>query len=175
MNARFRLFAVLAVLFLSMATIHADLTVTILHNNDGESQLLNAGSGLEEYGGAARFVTLVNQIKGQSINPIMLSSGDNFLAGPEFAASMNDGVYYDAEVLNAIGYNAIVIGNHDFDFGPDVLADFIGAVDSSIPYLSANLDFSGEANLDALVGTRIFKSVQVNADGLATIIWQHLK
>ncbi len=33
----------------------AAFQLTILHNNDGESQLVNAGSGLEDYGGAARF------------------------------------------------------------------------------------------------------------------------
>ncbi|MEM9288113.1 MAG: bifunctional metallophosphatase/5'-nucleotidase, partial [Pseudomonadota bacterium] len=102
--------------------------MTILHNNDGESQLVDAGSGLEQFGGAARFVTLVNQIRTQregAGNAVLtLSSGDNILPGPEFNASLNDGIFYDAQVLNAIGYDAIALGNHDFDFGPDLLADF---------------------------------------------------
>ena len=38
----------------------ADFQITILHNNDGESQLVDAGSGLEDFGGAARFKTLVD-------------------------------------------------------------------------------------------------------------------
>ena len=33
-------------------------TLTVLHNNDGESQLVNAGSGLEDFGGVARFARL---------------------------------------------------------------------------------------------------------------------
>src|SRR5262245_11868655 len=40
--------------------------LVILHNNDGESQLLAAGRGLEDFGGAARFVTLVKQQRDQA-------------------------------------------------------------------------------------------------------------
>lgn len=135
-------------------------TLNILHNNDGESQLINAGSDLESYGGIDRFVSLVRDRKriahSNEWTPITISSGDNFLAGPEFNASFvtrgsEDPVYYDAIGLGNIGYNAIVIGNHDFDFGPTVLAEFISAVDADVPYLSANLDMSAEEDLQELV------------------------
>jgi 5'-nucleotidase len=33
--------------------------------------------------------------------------------------------FYDSIALDLVGYDAIIIGNHDFDFGPEVLADFI--------------------------------------------------
>ncbi|MEQ8661511.1 MAG: bifunctional metallophosphatase/5'-nucleotidase, partial [Gammaproteobacteria bacterium] len=59
-----------------------------------------------------------------------------------------------ADALHAIGYDAITLGNHDFDFGPAVLGDFISYYDSiggSASFLSANLDFSGEAALQSLV------------------------
>ena len=85
----------------------------------------------------------------------MLSSGDNFLAGIAFNASLNRGLdqpYYDAIVLDSLDYDAICIGNHDFDFGPDVLEKMITDFQVSMPpYLSANLDFSGEPGLQALV------------------------
>ena len=45
--------------------------------------------------------------------------------------------------------DAICLGNHDFDFGPDVTADFINSVGNA-PFLSANLDFSGEPALNSL-------------------------
>jgi 5'-nucleotidase len=151
--------------------------LTVLHNNDGESQLIDAGSGLEDFGGAARFATLVQNLKFEathgSRNPnltpggkrgvIMLSSGDNFLAGPEFNASLEKGVaFYDTIAMDLIGYDAAAIGNHEFDFGPDVLADFIEGFVGPLPFVSANLDFSGEPNLQQLVdaGT-IVKSVVV--------------
>lgn len=143
-------------------------SLTVLHNNDGESQLINAGSGLENFGGAARFTSVVKNLRNTATTDgvVTLSSGDNFLAGPEFTASLNDGVFYDARVLNQIGYDAIDLGNHDFDFGPDVLADFIDAVDDDITYLSSNLDFSGEAALQGLADAgRIAPSVVVEKGG----------
>jgi 5'-nucleotidase len=82
----------------------------------------------------------------------MVSSGDNFLAGPEFNASLDKGApFYDTIAMDLIGYDAVAIGNHDFDFGPDVLADFVEGFERTQPtYLSANLDYSGEPRLQAL-------------------------
>jgi 5'-nucleotidase len=137
--------------------------LTVLHNNDGESQVINAGSGLEDFGGAARFQTVVDNLKwdaahgpwtqrGAKRAAVMISSGDNFLAGPEFNASLTNGVpFYDTIAMGLIGYDAVNLGNHDFDFGPDVLADFLDGFGVAPPYVSANLDFSGEPRLQAYV------------------------
>lgn len=134
----------------------ADFTLTILHNNDGESQLIDAGSGLEDFGGVAKFKTLVDTQRAEAVasgnGVLMLSSGDNFLAGPEFNASLEKGIpFYDAIAIEAIGYDAISLGNHDFDFGPDVLVDFLNSYTTAPRYLNANLDFSGEPGLQAFV------------------------
>jgi 2',3'-cyclic-nucleotide 2'-phosphodiesterase (5'-nucleotidase family) len=128
--------------------------LVILHNNDGESQLLNAGRELEDFGGAARFVTLVKQQRERAAEEgcavLTLSSGDNFLPGPEFTASLENGVpFYDSLVISAIDYDALAIGNHEFDFGPEVLADLIEGTDDAV-FLSANLDVSAEPELQAL-------------------------
>jgi len=126
--------------------------LTILHNNDGESALLSE----EGYAGVSHFKSAIDSLKQHAMKNtdavVMLSSGDNFLAGKEFSASLNDGVYYDAIGLDSIGYDAICLGNHDFDFGPTVLAEFIEAIkENQAPYLSSNIDFSAEAELQALV------------------------
>ena len=136
-----------------------DFALTVLHNNDGESKLVHAGEGQEEFGGAARFKTLVDELKvaatvaGRGV--LMLSSGDNFLAGPEFNASLQlpEGMpFFDGVAMDFIGYDAVAIGNHDFDFGPDVLAAFVRSYGhTQPPYLSANLDFSAEQSLQELV------------------------
>jgi 5'-nucleotidase len=138
----------------------ADFSLTILHNNDGESQLINAGSGLEDFGGVARFKTLVDGLRADATasgnGVLMLSSGDNFLAGPEFNASIENGIpFYDAIAIEAIGYDAISLGNHDFDFGPDVLTDFLSSYTSAPQYLSSNLDFTGEPGLQAFVDSGV--------------------
>ena len=152
-----------------------DFWLTVIHNNDGESELIGDG----DFGGAARFKTIVDNLKWQATRgrpsppgakrgAIMVSSGDNFLAGPEFSASLANGVpFYDTIVMDLIGYTAVDIGNHDFDFGPDILADFIsGYQHTQPPYLSANLDFSAEPNLQYFVDQgRIAASTVVKVRG----------
>jgi 5'-nucleotidase len=128
--------------------------LTLLHNNDGESKLLGTGDS----GGVARFATVVKRLRGASASPegaragtLTVSSGDNFLAGPEFNASLERGVpFYDSIALNRIGYDAVTIGNHEFDFGPDVLADVIRGARRTGPWISANLDVSPEPALARL-------------------------
>ncbi|MCA9691195.1 MAG: 5'-nucleotidase C-terminal domain-containing protein [Myxococcales bacterium] len=159
------------------------LRLTVLHNNDGESQLLNAGAGLEDFGGVARFTTLVKQLRAEveaapdtpslRHGAITLSSGDNFLAGPEFAVSLEQGApYLDAVALSEVGYDAICVGNHDVDFGPDVLAAFISSFAPMTTFLSANLDVSQEPLLDALAGDGLLVAsvvVDVGGDSVGVI------
>ena len=149
--------------------------LTLLHNNDGESKLLGAPADPENFGGIARFATLVDQLRAEArIRPpfdpdgprrsgvLMLSSGDNFLAGPEFQASLDKGVpFYDSIGMRLIGYDASAIGNHEFDFGPDVLADFIEGFNGETPFVSANLDVSAEPALAELAadGTIVTRTV----------------
>lgn len=149
--------------------------LTVLHNNDGESDLI----GEEDFGGVARFASLVKQLKfGATHGPrsaalqqggkrgvVMVSSGDNYLAGPEFNASLDKGVpFFDTIAMDLIGYDAVAIGNHEFDFGPDVLADFINGFTPAPPFVSANLDFSGEPNLQALVDAGVIAG--------STVVWE---
>ncbi|MEX1288305.1 MAG: hypothetical protein AB1Z57_10245, partial [Acidimicrobiia bacterium] len=132
-------------------------TITFLHHNDGESQLLAGDDGI---GGVAQFATLVDELRATAptgdgdYGVFLISAGDNFLAGPELNASFDTGFdpFYDALALDLIGYDALVVGNHEFDFGPDVLEEFIRAFGSPPPILSANLDFSGEPNFVDLAG-----------------------
>ena len=147
-----------------------DLQLVILHHNDGESQLVQASSDLPDYGGVARFASLVHQLRSEAADAgaavITISSGDNFLSGPELSVSLGDDApFYDALALNLIGYDALTIGNHEFDLGPDLLARFITEA-TTAPFISANLDFSGEPALAALEEQgRIAKSAVVEKQG----------
>jgi 2',3'-cyclic-nucleotide 2'-phosphodiesterase (5'-nucleotidase family) len=145
--------------------------LTILHNNDGESRLLDAGPGLEQFGGVARFESVMDRLQDEALRGerrrgddddddddrragglVTLSSGDNFLAGPVLNASLAKGVpFYDSIALRKVEYDALTLGNHDFDFGPNVLADFITGFGRRSPeFLSANLTFDGEPALAEL-------------------------
>ena len=152
-------FLLASFLFAAGAAHAGPAALTILHNNDGESALLP----LDEpagHGGIARAVTAVELLRSLARDDgrdvLVLSSGDNFLAGVAREASTRDAIDYDARALAAIGYDAIALGNHDFDFGPAALAAFIGyaeggqAVLADVPFLAANLDVAGEPALAAL-------------------------
>jgi 5'-nucleotidase len=135
--------------------------LTILHNNDGESDLFSYRNSAN-HGGVARFKTAMDAHHDFFTNlghgVVEVYAGDSFLAGSRFSASLESGApgsrtFYDALALSRIGYDAFAIGNHEFDFGPDVLAEFIGDAQTYNPslYLSSNLDFTNEADMQAQV------------------------
>ena len=142
--------------------------LTILHNNDGESKLLpddDAG-----YPGVARFAAQMKQMQAATAEAgsavITLTAGDNFLASQELSVSLaRDGALYDSVALSGL-YDAMALGNHDFDLGPDVTARFIEGFDPSVTFLSANADFSAEPRLQALVDAgALAGSTVVEKDG----------
>lgn len=146
----------------------AQYQITVLHNNDGESRLLQYSDGQPQYGGVARFATLLDTTRsfyeGQGHGVVSVYAGDTFLAGPQFQASLESGApgsrtFYDALAISRMNYDVSVIGNHEFDFGPDVLAEFIGDAQTTnaTTYLSANLNFAGEAALQAHVTNNIIR------------------
>jgi 2',3'-cyclic-nucleotide 2'-phosphodiesterase (5'-nucleotidase family) len=139
-----------------------DFTLTVLHNNDGESQLVDAGGGIEDFGGVARFATQMwtqrQDAARSGYGSILVSSGDNFLAGPELAASVDNGIpFYDTQALDYLRYDAISFGNHDFDFNPSFLADFLSGYTKPPAYVNVNLDFSNEPEMQAFVDAGVIR------------------
>ena len=148
--------------------ISADtFTLTILHNNDGESKLVpdpvdGTPSGVltsvDGFPGVARFVTLMKTMQARvhdGTGLLTVSAGDNFLASQELGVSLaGGGPLYDSIALRGL-YDAITLGNHDFDLGPEVVTRFIKGFNESVPFLSANADFSGEPALQELVDSGV--------------------
>jgi predicted extracellular nuclease/2',3'-cyclic-nucleotide 2'-phosphodiesterase (5'-nucleotidase family)/phosphodiesterase/alkaline phosphatase D-like protein len=75
----------------------------------------------------------------------------------------------DVSIMNIVGFDASALGNHEFDAGTSTVASIIGAdfragnsdvrwVGAQFPYLSANLDFSADANLNPLFTGAILDS-----------------
>jgi 2',3'-cyclic-nucleotide 2'-phosphodiesterase (5'-nucleotidase family) len=153
-----------SVIVRTLIAFDVDLVLTVLHINDGESALVPD----EEAGfpGVARFASDLFAMQDSASAPLTVSSGDNYLAGPRLNASLeNPDVFYDAIVYTHTGFEALTTGNHEFDFGPDVFADFIEATDP-IPHISANLDVSGEPRLAALQADgRLAASTVVSKNG----------
>ncbi|MEQ8717645.1 MAG: 5'-nucleotidase C-terminal domain-containing protein [Acidimicrobiales bacterium] len=145
-----------------------DFSVTVLHHNDGESKLVKDVEG--GFPGVASFIAYLNYLQSSATTDglVTVTSGDNLLASPSLSVSQQAGPpYFDSIALSYGNYDAMAIGNHEFDFGPDDLAAFIGGFsDTSFPFLSANLDVSGEPSLAALAASgRIAKSTMVMTGG----------
>lgn len=154
--------------------------LTLLHNNDGESKYV-VGDSIANYGGITRFKTVLDRAREEAATApvpgnldkgtVTVSSGDNFLAGLNLRASFQrfdagTGPFYDSEAIGALGYDAVTIGNHEYDFGPARLAQFIAFETSGVPFLSANTDFTGEPLLQALrANGRIADSTVVEKGG----------
>lgn len=156
-----------------------DFILTILHNNDGESSLLplvDDDTGIS-YGGIARFQAKVNDLRHhakhrggpaerRSRGVVLLNSGDNYLPGPNFQASQQDGApFYDGIAVRLLRYDALGIGNHEFDFGPETFRRFVDTVDPWTPFLSANLDFSNEPALADVAGRSLVTRTVIRERG----------
>ncbi len=162
-----RLMTGAAALAVTAGMAAADYTLTVLHTNDFHARFepiskYDSGCGEESnaegkcFGGSARLVTALEAARARSNNAILVDGGDQF-QGTLFYT------YYKgklaAEMMNKMGYDAMTVGNHEFDDGPEVLAGFMDAVD--FPVLMSNADFSGEA----LLADKLLKSTVIERGG----------
>ncbi|XP_006870708.1 PREDICTED: 5'-nucleotidase [Chrysochloris asiatica] len=116
--------------------------LTILHTNDVHSRLeqTNEDSGKCVnaslcVGGVARLFTKLQQIRNTEPNVLLLDAGDQYQGTIWFT------VYKGAEVahfMNALSYNAMALGNHEFDNGVEGLMDPLLKT-AKFPILSANI------------------------------------
>ncbi|WP_157251711.1 bifunctional metallophosphatase/5'-nucleotidase [Patulibacter americanus] len=147
--------------------VEKSFRLTLLHNNDGESKY-KAGDSTAGYGTISRFATVLGRLRSEASafqsdaekagtedkGTVLVSSGDNFLAGLNQRASFarwdaNQGSWFDSLALDLLGYDAATIGNHEFDFGPARLAQYIGGT-ARTQFVSANTDMTDEPDLQAL-------------------------
>jgi 5'-nucleotidase/UDP-sugar diphosphatase len=145
----------------------APVTLTILHNNDGESALLPDQSftttqGKLTYGSAAAFSTVMKrEIKNAKAvrNAVMsLYAGDSILASKNLICSdpannSSSASVYDGIAQSLMPYDVHVLGNHEFDYGTGFLKRYIESFGSKYrhPFISGNLDFSENADLAGMV------------------------
>ncbi|QYJ68059.1 bifunctional metallophosphatase/5'-nucleotidase [Flavobacterium litorale] len=170
----------------SFATeINAVKRITILHTNDTHSHidpLPMDDPRNPNMGGAARRATLVNAIRKENPNTLLLDAGDIFQGTPYFN-------YYGGElefkIMSMLQYDLATLGNHDFDNGiegfykqlPHAKFDFVSAnygfknsvLDGIVkPYKAFVKDgikigiFGLGIQLQGLVDPRLYKEVQYN-------------
>ena len=146
-------------LLVSLAAAQDDsFSLTIMHTNDvhGHHEPQRDGSG-----GAARQAAVVQQIRDEVDNHLLLDGGDRF-TGTLFHVQYRG--QDSVQIMNAIGYDAMVLGNHEFDDGSEVLADFISGLD--LPALTANVDFSEDPLLAGQVDPSVILEVGGESIGI---------
>lgn len=110
--------------------------LTLFHSSDTHSCIdPDSKSGL---GGYVRRATFMEQVRKENPHALMVDCGD-FSQGS---------LYYnlfkgEAEIalMNAVGYDVVTVGNHEFDFGLDNMARIFAMAE--FPVISSNYDFSG--------------------------------
>ncbi|MFZ9595809.1 MAG: bifunctional metallophosphatase/5'-nucleotidase [Bdellovibrionia bacterium] len=110
-------------------------TITLLHTNDLHSHFRPDKSPLQ-LGGVARLKTLVDRLKRQNPSTLLLDGGDWSEGDLYYTESCG---LQSIQMMNEIGYDAAVIGNHDWINGPDILLDTLEQAHSKVKFLSENL------------------------------------
>ncbi|MBT25159.1 MAG: multifunctional 2',3'-cyclic-nucleotide 2'-phosphodiesterase/5'-nucleotidase/3'-nucleotidase [Rhodobacteraceae bacterium] len=151
----------------SASAAAAEYALTILHTNDFHARFepiskYDSGCSAEKnaegkcFGGTARLVTAIADARARAQNTILVDGGDQF-QGTLFYT------YYKgkmaAEFMNKLGYDAMTVGNHEFDDGPEVLRGFVDTVD--FPVLMSNADVAREK----ILADAILKSTVITRGG----------
>lgn len=174
------------VLGLSVLGFAQTKTLTILHTNDTHSSLFpfghqivpgpfgwlaeSRGQGwskprggpaklIRECGGIARMSTLIKKLKANNENVLALHGGDVFVGTFEFNKYLG---YPELKIMENL-YDAMALGNHEFDLGLDALAGVVsgqlaGGSPVTLPLLCANFDFEGTP-LSALIQKSIIRTI----------------
>lgn len=113
-----------------------ELYFCILHTNDMQSALIPHSPAVDYHpeeedpaiGGFARLATAVDEIRENKMGegePVLLFDAGDFLGGSAFAWLALSGYAAELTIMQKMGYDAVAIGNHEYDYGPDVLAQYL--------------------------------------------------
>ncbi|MCV6639318.1 NAD nucleotidase [Candidatus Albibeggiatoa sp. nov. NOAA] len=138
-------------------------SMTVLHVNDHHSHLDEENYDIEfngvetrvKLGGFPRMTARLKQLRNQVVNPLVLHAGD----------AMNGTLFYtlfkgeaDVTLMNQVNFDAMALGNHEFDDGDANLANFVAQAE--FPILAANIDFTASPDLrDVDIKPYIIKDV----------------
>ncbi len=135
-------------------------TLHVLHINDFHSRIESVNgfdstcSAEDEeagecFGGAARVHAAITakraELEAAGENVIVLDAGDQFQGSLFFTAYSGAA---ELEMMNGIGFDAMVVGNHEFDLGPEPLLKFVEGAE--FPVIFGNTDVSGDNMLASL-------------------------
>ncbi len=132
----------------------------IVHTNDHHARI-EPLTGSVTHGGVARRKAMIDAIRKEGGNQILIDAGDVFQGTLWF--NQYNGLA-DLEFYNAMGYEAMAIGNHEFDKGQMPLADFIKG--AKFPVLSANIEVAASSPLNGMIKPWIVKWIDGQPIGI---------
>ena len=156
-----------AALALTSGMAAAEYNLTILHTNDFHDRFepiskydgpcsAEDNTAGECFGGSGRLMTAITEARERAGNSILVDGGDQF-QGTLFYTQYKGALA--AEMMNQMGYDAMTVGNHEFDDGPEVLRGFIDALE--FPVLMSNADVTAEP----LLADKLAKSTVIEKGG----------
>lgn len=147
--------AMLLALGATTGVARAEFNLTILHINDFHARFepinkYDSNCSEEDaaekscFGGAARLKAAIEQRREalDNSNVVLLSAGDEFQGSLYYSTYKSEVI---ADFMNDIGFDAVAVGNHEFDDGPEELAAFIERAE--FPIIGGNFDVAAEPAL----------------------------
>lgn len=112
--------------------------VVILHTNDMHSQMEPLKSGNDkDFGGMIRLAAAIENIRSENKHVLLFDAGDFWQSTSYFNLFHGNA---EIELMNAMQYDAVTLGNHQFDLGIDTLIKRLEK--AKFQTLLANFDFS---------------------------------
>ncbi|NFS28202.1 LysM peptidoglycan-binding domain-containing protein [Clostridium botulinum] len=133
--------------------------ITIIHTNDTHSRVLSADGGF----GFAKIATIANETKKENPNTLLVDAGDTLHGKPIVNVSKGENA---VKILDAAGYDFMVPGNHDFNYGNERLIE-LSKLAKNFKMLDANVKKNGK---DMLPPYEIIEkgNVKIGIFGLST-------
>lgn len=137
-------------IFAALPSAAEPLSLAIVHVNDWDRMEESRGAG-----GAARIAAVVEQERAAAKNAggqVMVTFGGDMVS-PSLLSGFDKGAHM-IDLANAIGFDVAVLGNHEFDFGPEVLQQRLS--ESAFPWLAGNVSSADGKPLPHTAATKIF-------------------
>jgi 5'-nucleotidase len=122
---------------------YSQKNLVILHTNDTHSRiepLPETDRTSPGKSGVVRRAELIDQIRKENKNVLLFDAGD-FLQGTPYFNLFKGEV--EVKAMNLMGYDAATLGNHEFDYGLEILEKVVR--EANFPIVSSNYDFSQTA------------------------------
>lgn len=122
---------------------YAQKHLEVLHTNDTHSCIMPLNPNLADTavagrGGFLRRVAMIKEERAKNPDLLLIDSGDFSQGSPFYTMFKGD---VEVGLMNLMGYDAVTIGNHEFDFGLENMARIFKM--AKFPVVCANYDFAG--------------------------------